>query len=170
MRLKMRRARSSQSAVHCPASSLAAPIGADPDPSMDSVEEAGTTAARPDHIIARLQTLEAADQAYLWLSTRAAVRSTAWLEIPPTQRTGRPVTVFHNGGLMPYVRFVDSVSPWWTAEFVFAGRPTRGRSTVPSCGWSKRQQFSLVQFAPLQSHSWPQTRKRVGRVGRQVVQ
>ena len=36
-------ARGSQSAVHCPASSLAAPIGADPGPSnMDSVEEAGT--------------------------------------------------------------------------------------------------------------------------------
>ena len=35
----------SQSAVHCPASSLAAPIGADQGPSnMDSVEEAGTAA------------------------------------------------------------------------------------------------------------------------------
>ena len=168
MRLKMRRARSSQSAVHCPASSLGAPSGADPGPSMDSVEEAGTT-ARLDHIIARLQTLEAADQAYLWLSTCAAVWSTAWLEIPPTQRTGRPVTVFHNGGLMPYVRFVDPVSPWWTAEFVSAGRPTRGTSIVPSCAGAMAA-VSLVQFAPLQSHSWPQTRKRVGRVKRQVVQ
>ena len=51
-----------QSAVQCPASSLAAPIGADQNPShMDSDEEAGT-AASLDHIIARLQTLEAADQ------------------------------------------------------------------------------------------------------------
>ena len=53
----VRRARKFQSAVHCPASSLDAPIGADLSPSyVDSDEEAGT-AASPDDIIARLQTL-----------------------------------------------------------------------------------------------------------------
>ena len=63
---------------------------------MHSDEEADT-AASPDHIIARLQTLEAAHQARnafdLWLSTCAAVVSTKGLEIPPTQRTGRAVAV-----------------------------------------------------------------------------
>ena len=91
---------SSQSAVHCPAFSLDAPIGSGLSPSyMVSDDEAGT-AVSPDHNTntARLQTLEAADQVrnvliYLWSSTFAAVVSTAWLEIPPTQRTGRPVAV-----------------------------------------------------------------------------
>ena len=46
----------------CPASFPAAPIGADPGPShMDPDEEAGT-AASLDHIIGRLESLEAADQ------------------------------------------------------------------------------------------------------------
>ena len=34
---------------------------------------------------------------------------------------------------MPHVRFVDYASPRWIAEFVCAGRSTRGPSTVPSC-------------------------------------
>ena len=138
----MRRARSSQSAVHCPASSLAAPSGADSAPSnMDSVEEAGTTPARPDNIIARLQTLEAADQRYLWLSTCAAVWSTAWLEIPPTRRTGRPVTVFHNGGLMPYVRFVDSVSPPVDCGICFCRSSHARPIHSPTLCWSIWWQF-----------------------------
>ena len=56
----MQGARVFQSAIHCAASSLAAPIGADPGPSnMDSVEEASTTASL-DHIIVRLQSWEVA--------------------------------------------------------------------------------------------------------------
>ena len=62
---------------------------------MDSDEEAGT-AASPDHVNARLQALQALRLQtrcamlliHLWLSTCAAVLSTAWLEIPPVQRTG----------------------------------------------------------------------------------
>ena len=58
----VRRARRFQSAVHCPASFLAAPIGADLGPShMDPGEEAGT-AASLDHITERLQSLEDAAQ------------------------------------------------------------------------------------------------------------
>ena len=67
---------------------------------MDADEEAGTTASL-DHIIARLQTLEAADQ------------------VPNASD-------FCAGQL--------ALRRWWNAEFVFAGRPTRGPSLVPGVG------------------------------------
>ena len=60
---------------------MAAPIGAVLGPShMDPGEEA-CTAACSDHIIERLQSLEAADQLHKRLSTFAAELSTVWLKI-----------------------------------------------------------------------------------------
>ena len=88
----------------CAASSPAAPIGADLGPShtaVDPNEEAGT-AASPDHIIARLRTLEASDQ------VRNASDSPAVIDVRsgvvrlvvgdlPNQRSGRPVAVSATG-------------------------------------------------------------------------
>ena len=114
----VRRARSFQSAVHCFASSLAAPFGADHDPShMDADEEAGTTASL-DHIIARLQTLEAADQvrnASFFLVV-VNLRSEVVHRVvgDPSNPTDRQTRCgFHHGGLKPHVRFATHVSFWW---------------------------------------------------------
>ena len=102
----VRHARSFQSAVQifCAASSPAARIGADLGPShtaMDPNEEAGT-AASPDHIIARLQTLEAADKVRnasdspVVINVRSGVVHLA-VGDPSNQRSGRPVTVCASG-------------------------------------------------------------------------
>ena len=166
----VRRARSFQSAVHCFASSLAAPFRAYHNPShMDADEEAGTTASL-DHIIARLQTLEAEDQVHNVSDLIVVVnlRSEGVHRVvgDPSNSTDRQTRCgFHHGGLKPHVRFATHVSFWWNAEFDFAGRPTRGPSLVPDVG-----SVTGAVCTPLQPHSWPQTRKKVGRVGRHVVQ
>ena len=109
----VRRARSFQSAVHCFASSLAAPIGADQNPSyMDADEEAGTTASL-DHIIARLRTLEAADQVRnasdlsVVVNLRSEVVHRA-VGDPSNPTDQQALCGFHHGGLKPCVRFADS--------------------------------------------------------------
>ena len=91
----MRRARRFQPAVHCPASFLPAPIRA--DLGMDPDEEASTAASFD-------QTAAVSGSCRPTL----AASSTEWLEILPTQRLGRPITVKKKVGL-PFVRFADSL-------------------------------------------------------------
>ena len=104
------RARSFQSAVHCLASSLSALFGADQNPShMDDDEEAGTTASL-DHIIARLQTLEAADQLRNASDLLVVVnlRSEVVHRVvgDPSNPTDRQTRCgFYHGGLKTDVRF-----------------------------------------------------------------
>ena len=89
---------------------------------MDSDEEAGI-AASLDRTIARLQTLEAAEQ----------VRNASDLPVVVNMRSGivhrvvgpsNPTDLqtrygFRYGGLKPHVRFADSRKcPWWIAECV----------------------------------------------------
>ena len=122
----VRRALRFQSAVQCPASSLAAPIGADQNPShMGSNEEAGT-AASLDHTIARLQTVEAADQVRnaSELLVVVNVRSGVVHRVvgnPPVQRTGRHVAVSTTEVQSHMSVSLTRVSPQWFAEFVYAG-------------------------------------------------
>ena len=170
----MRRARKFQSAVHCAASSFSAPIGADLSPShMDSDEEAGT-AASLDHIIARLQALETADQVRNAsdLPVVINVRSGVVHRVvgDPSNPTARQTRCgFRFGGLNLYVRFADSPESRWIAEFVCAGLShAQPIHRSPSCAGVSGGSY-IGALAPLQSHSWPKTRKRVGRVGRQIV-
>ena len=170
----MRGARKFQSAVHCPALSLDAPIGADLSPShMDSDEEAGT-AASLDHIIARLQALEAADQ----------VRHASDLLVVVNVRCGVVYRVVGDpsnptdwqtrcgcryGGLKPYVRFADSRESQVDCGICLCWFvPRAAHPQPPSCAGASGGSYISAR-APLQSHSWPKTRKRVGRVGCQVV-
>ena len=155
---------SSHSAVRCPASSLDAPIGADQSPShMDSDEEAGT-AASLDHIIARLQTLEVADQvrnasdSLVVVNVRSGVvhRMVGDPSNPADWQTRCDCCFF---------RFADSREEGVfgeLAEFVCAGSSHARPFHSPHPVLEHMTAVSLVLFAPLQSHSWPETRKRVG--------
>ena len=60
------------------------------------------------------------------------VRSGGCLEIPPTQRTGRPVAVSSTEVQCHMSVSLIHECPRWNAEFVCARLPTRGPSIVPS--------------------------------------
>ena len=109
----VRRARSFQSAVHCPASSLAAPIGADQNPSYTDFDEEAGAAASVDHIIARLQSLEAADQVRNASDLLVVVNLHCGVVHRGVGDPSNPTDWqarcgFHFGGLEPHVRFADS--------------------------------------------------------------
>ena len=145
---------------------MASPIGADPGPShMDPDEEAGT-AASPDHIIERLQSLEAAYQ----------LRNNSVL----------PVVVNIRSGVVHCVVGDPSNPATWQTRCGSAIRYADSRESPVDCGIclcrfvpSATHPLSSTSAgakggnvgckdAPLQSHTWPKTRKRVGRVGEMV--
>ena len=131
------------------------PIGADPGPSnMDPVEEAGTVASL-DHIIVRLQSSEAADQ----------FREVSDLPLVIDVRSG-VVHLVRRGGVKPHVRFTDSSESSVDCGFClcwFVPRTTQPSPPHPVL--EHLAAVTSVQFAPLQSHSCPKTRKMVGRGG-----
>ena len=126
---------------------------------MDPDEEAGT-AASPNHIIARLRTLEAADQASLWLSTCATVvhRGVGDSSNPTDWQTR---CGFHHGGLMPHVRFSHSSESPVDRGICFC-RSFHARPTCcPILCWSIWRQFQWCSLHR-SSHTLGLKQERLG--------
>ena len=104
---------------------------------VDFIEEAGTAASQ-DHIIVRLQTLEAADQVHnasvppVVVNVRSGIVRLV-LEIPPTLRSGRPVVVSAAGVQSHMSVSLTHVSPRWIAEFVVPVVPRAAHPSSQSC-------------------------------------
>ena len=137
----VRRARSFQSAVYCPASFVAAPIGADQGPSHMGPDEDACTAASLDHLFERLQTLEAADQ----------LRSNSVLPVV--------VNIRRSG----WRSLQSAICSLRSLSRVYAGSSHALPFLCPRPVLEQRAAVTWVQMAPLQLHTWPKTRKRVGR-------
>ena len=128
-------------------------------------DEQANTAASVDHIIARLQALEAADPVgnASDLPVVVNVRSGVVHRVvgDPSNPTDWQTRYGFRCGVQSLMSvLLTHVSPRWIAECVCAG--------FLSCAGASGGSY-IGARAPLQSHSWPKTRKRVGRVGRQVV-
>ena len=66
---------------------------------------------------------------------------------------------FHCGGPKPYVRFVDSASPWWVAEFCFCRSSHARPIHSPILCWSVWGQFHCCSLHR-SSHTLGQKQKR----------